>query len=280
MVIIKNIIALVVLIAAMGMAKAQDTSAVANVGVQAGNSTAINGTGNQQTLNISGGSSKIPEMIMPVPSTQAQLPFAPPAIIANQIGLPVEIQGRDVDMAYLVQCNPRRVGVDLLVTPNEDGVSKRTKVTFSGHHNMNSMVVKGEVLPDVELVLSGEIRIRCLGKMKIVVSIDSLKIGVTMDLPSVIADAMNSAAAIMKGLPSGIVLMTDLTSIGYALGNSSQGSGMGGGGSIGIPGVVSVGGSGTSLDGTTAPTARIGVPVIIGMRVPENDPTGVNVRIK
>ena len=268
----KFIIPLLLLLALTGEVAAQTANGNASATAAAGNSnaTAVNGSGNTQSITFQG---DLPKLLPQPPVAGVSVPqvfqFLP-----NQAGMPVELTAAALDNAYLVACRPRG-GRSASQPVFGNGDSGRTKFSFSGHQNLQELILPQGEVPVVEVDLSGGATVRCLGKVTITVTPEAAKEGYPIDLTALSEDAMNSVAKLLTGVKGDVVLLSHLGFWGGGLGLAGQGDGSTGG--FGINFGINLGMGKSNTSGTNFPMSRGGMSFIVGLRVADGDPQGVKI---
>ena len=256
---------------------AQSSSTFNNdMAIQTGNSQAINGTGNTQSINFSGGNSPLP-YAPPVALQQASAP-ALFQMLPNQAGLPAEVVGWQLDMAYVNSCKPR-VGKGKLAVVKQEGDSGMTTFVFSGHQNMKK---QGSATPEIEVDLSGKGTFECLGKVTISATPKAAK-EFPLDMSVIVSDLMNSLGEVLSGVEGQVVLLSHPSFWAGGVGVSSGANGFSLGTGIfnavsALTGLTVAPGI-TNTNGSSFPNAKIGMSFIVAKRMKQGDPGAVDINI-
>lgn len=245
-----------------------------NSTTSAGNSTAVNGTGNTQSIQFQGGPQQAPLGMIAIPSHQAPSVFQ---YIPNNFGMPAEITGMALEVFYDQKCQPEESTAGDSKVLKKAGSSGLTKITITTHPDLGSLK-NGYKPSKVRMDLSGgKKRYRCLGILTAVADKDALEKGQPVGFSVIASDIRKAVRSelLFLGLNGDIVLLSGANYWGGALGvaNDSSGVSLGAGlahiigkfSSLGVaPGIA--GGSGVS-----SPTAMSGLTALILIETDKED---------
>ncbi len=250
-------------------------TAVNEVQAVAGNSQATN-AGNTQSI-IQQGTQQLPHapgVVIPGASAPSLFQFLP-----NQAGYPAEMASFQLDAAYLTLCKPRG-GKGKLPVESGLGESKKTSYVFTGHQNL---IREGNVMPEIEVDLSGTGTFRCLGNVVMSVTIDTARKGEPISMTAIVGDLMNSLDEHLRGFKGNVVLLSHPTFWAGGLGVAGQGKGWSFG--LGLFNAVSpltgatVAPGYSSTNGASVPVTRVGMGFIIAERVTEGSEGAVRIAL-
>lgn len=246
--------------------------------ISAGSSTAVNGTGNTQSIQFNGSAQQAPLGMIAIPSHQAPSVFQ---YLPNNFGMPAEITGMALEVFYDQKCQPEESATGDSHVIQKQGWSGLTKITVTTHPDLSSLR-NGDKPSKVRMDLSGggSKHYKCLGMLTAVADKDALEKGQPVGFSVLASDIRKVVRSEFSGVNGDIIILSSANYWSGALGVSNDSSGISLGtslahivgkfSSLGIaPGVS--GGSGVS-----SPTAMPGLTAMILVETDEKSGIEIN----